>query len=93
MLFFGIFIKCFHRTTRENPSEKFCLKKEDYDAYYDEQIIRKCRFYYCLFGNFSHASDPLGSYPGLEICCSLQVYVEVDPSDSQLVGKAVKALY
>ena len=34
----------------------------------------------------------LGSYPGLQICCSLQVYVEVQPSDSQLVEKGMKAL-
>ena len=35
----------------------------------------------------------LESYPGLEICCSLQVYVEVEPSNSQLVEKNVKGLY
>ena len=35
----------------------------------------------------------LGSYVGLEICCSLQMCVEVEPSDSQLVEKAVKAKF
>ena len=35
----------------------------------------------------------LGSYPGLEICFSLQVYLEVEPSGSQLVEKAMKAMY
>ena len=35
----------------------------------------------------------LGSYSGLETCCSLQVNLEIEPSDSQLVEKDVKVLY
>ena len=34
-----------------------------------------------------------GKFSGLEICCSLQVYVEVEPADSQLAKTAVKGLY
>ena len=32
-----------------------------------------------------------GKFYGLEICCSLQVYLEVEPLGSQLGEKAVKA--
>ena len=31
--------------------------------------------------------------PGLEICFSVHVYLKAEPSGTQLVGKAVKALY
>ena len=84
---FWYLIFLLHRTTLE----KTHLKKEDY---YDEAIIRKCHFYRSLFCDFSRADNHWeGIYPGLEICCSLQVYLEVAPSDSQLVEKAMKALY
>ena len=36
-----------------------------------------------------------GSHPGLETCCSWQVYIylKVGPSDNQLVEKAMTSLY
>ena len=57
-------------------------------------IIRKCCFYRSLFCDL-HADDHAQeSYPGPEICCSLQsVSRVVEPSCSQLVEKAMKSLY
>ena len=87
MLFFGIFIIFCHRTTLE----KNCLKKEYY-YYYDEHY-KKVPFVLISVPQHFACWRSLGSYPGFEICCSLKVYVEIEPSDSQLVEKAVKALY
>ena len=56
--------------------------------------IKKCSFSRSLFFNFSHAEDHWEvSYPGLEICCSLQGHLEVEPSGSQLVENTMKGLY
>ena len=57
-------------------------------------VIRKCRFSRSLFSNVSRADDHWEAiYPGLKICFSLQVYLKVEPSGTQLVEKAVKAMY
>ena len=46
-------------------------------------VIRKCRFCRSRLCDFSRANDHWeGRHPGLKICSSLQVYLEVEPSDS-----------
>ena len=90
------YFSCNH--FRENLSEKIVLG--NIIIIIMMSVIRKCRFYRSLFCNFSCADGHWevilalkSAAPCLEIRCSLQVYVEVEPSDSQLVEKAVKALY
>ena len=84
---FFVFLYIFHRTTLE----KTRLKKEYYYYYYyyyyDDECYKKVLFLSISVLQLFACWRSLGSYRGLEICCSLQLYVEVEPSDSQLSFK------
>ena len=57
-------------------------------------VIRKCRFYRSLFGNFSRADDHWEVILDLKSAPPCRcIFLEVEPSGSQLGEKAVKALY
>ena len=73
----------------------FCsfLKCFSFFYYDDDEGYKKVPFLSISLRQLFVCWRSLGSYPGLEICSSLQVYVEVEPSGSQLGEKAVKALY
>ena len=73
--------------------EKFCMKIEYCDYYYDKQIIRKCGFYSYLFCNFLCADDYLEVIVALKSVALCQEYLEIEASNSQLVEKAMKCLF
>ena len=81
---FGDILKTFVLNHfRENLLKKNLLKKE---CYYCDERYNKIAFIDLCSATF-HVMMIAGSFPGLEICWSLQVYLKIGSSDCQLVGK------
>ena len=81
-----------HTNTRDNYSNPRCAHARR--GLMMMNVIRKCCFYRSLFCNFSRADDHWEGILALKCAAPcLQVYLEVEPSDSQSVEKAVKVLY